>query len=322
MKIQKAKSTLIIFFGLIFVSFAFFAVAQENFANSKNIFQDSDQDGLSDDEERTYGTDPYNPDTDGDGYSDWVEIQSGYDPLKPAPGDKIINSSDNSTKNYSNKSEDSNLTSEFSQKIIDLISKNQENNEDIDISDIDLMIDQTFSEKINFDDLPEIDKETIKIKKQKYSKLSDSEKNLREKNDALEYLTTIGYIVATNSPTSIETQDDIQKIFDNVLLGMNSFSVNPSSIPNYFIELSKKGDSMLEEMKNVEVPESLVDFHIKGLQLAKYSISLKDTTETQGDDPIAMIVSMSKVNNFLTLIESFANDINNKLTSLGIEIKS
>jgi hypothetical protein len=38
---------------------------------------DHDEDGLFDDEENFYGTDPYNPDTDWDGYSDTVEVQQG-----------------------------------------------------------------------------------------------------------------------------------------------------------------------------------------------------------------------------------------------------
>ena len=55
-----------------------------------NIFMDTDGDGLFDEEELAFGTDPNNIDTDGDGYTDKVEIESGYDPLKPAPGDKIV----------------------------------------------------------------------------------------------------------------------------------------------------------------------------------------------------------------------------------------
>jgi chromosome segregation ATPase len=45
---------------------------------------DSDGDGLTDEEEEYYGTDPNNPDTDGDGYSDGEEVKNGYDPLVPA----------------------------------------------------------------------------------------------------------------------------------------------------------------------------------------------------------------------------------------------
>lgn len=42
---------------------------------------DSDNDGLTDAEERVAGTDPENADTDNDGYSDYQELLSGYDPL-------------------------------------------------------------------------------------------------------------------------------------------------------------------------------------------------------------------------------------------------
>lgn len=45
---------------------------------------DTDGDGVSDyDEVRTYGTDPTNADTDGDGYGDNDEINSEHDPLGP-----------------------------------------------------------------------------------------------------------------------------------------------------------------------------------------------------------------------------------------------
>lgn len=50
-------------------------------SSSKDI--DSDGDGLSDEEERRTGTDPFNPDTDGDGYPDGLEIILGSDPLDP-----------------------------------------------------------------------------------------------------------------------------------------------------------------------------------------------------------------------------------------------
>lgn len=42
---------------------------------------DSDGDGLSDDEEDDLGTDPNDPDTDGDGVNDGDEVDAGTDPL-------------------------------------------------------------------------------------------------------------------------------------------------------------------------------------------------------------------------------------------------
>ncbi len=45
---------------------------------------DSDNDGLFDREEvKVYGTDPLNPDTDGDGYKDGDEVKNGYNPKGP-----------------------------------------------------------------------------------------------------------------------------------------------------------------------------------------------------------------------------------------------
>lgn len=56
-----------------------------------NGSQDLDNDGLTNDQERLYKTDPLNPDTDGDGYKDGVEVATGYDPTKVSEEDpKVI----------------------------------------------------------------------------------------------------------------------------------------------------------------------------------------------------------------------------------------
>lgn len=44
---------------------------------------DADGDGLPDDEEPNYNTNPNNPDMDDDGYLDGQEVQNGYNPLGP-----------------------------------------------------------------------------------------------------------------------------------------------------------------------------------------------------------------------------------------------
>lgn len=51
---------------------------------------DSDGDGLLDDEERRYGTDRLKQDTDGDGYSDSVEVQNGSNPLSASDLPEIM----------------------------------------------------------------------------------------------------------------------------------------------------------------------------------------------------------------------------------------
>jgi hypothetical protein len=47
------------------------------------VSPDSDNDGLTDDQEKIIGTDPSNPDSDGDGFKDGDEIKNGYSPLDP-----------------------------------------------------------------------------------------------------------------------------------------------------------------------------------------------------------------------------------------------
>lgn len=54
---------------------------------SKTVRGDLDKDGLFDDEETLYRTDPINKDTDGDGFLDGEEIASGCSPVSASPSD-------------------------------------------------------------------------------------------------------------------------------------------------------------------------------------------------------------------------------------------
>lgn len=58
--------------------------AEEKIYGTNPNATDTDNDGLSDYEEvKIYHTDPLNPDTDGDGYKDGQEVKSGYNPNGP-----------------------------------------------------------------------------------------------------------------------------------------------------------------------------------------------------------------------------------------------
>lgn len=50
-------------------------------------FKDSDQDGITNLEEKNRGTDPFLADSDNDGFLDGDEVRNGYDPKKFSPGD-------------------------------------------------------------------------------------------------------------------------------------------------------------------------------------------------------------------------------------------
>src|SRR4030042_4912750 len=132
MKLNQSKISFFVFAVLCAASFAFFVKANDGASSGKNIFEDPDQDGLSDDEEGAYGTDVNNRDTDGDGYTDGVEVKSGYDPLKPAPGDKIITNNLQLTTNNSQQDRgEGNLTQEVSEEVANLISQKAGENQEI-----------------------------------------------------------------------------------------------------------------------------------------------------------------------------------------------
>lgn len=326
MKIKKIRITLLVFSGLVILSFALFSVAQENSSSNKNIFQDSDGDNLSNEEEISYGTNPYNPDTDGDGYTDFIEINSGYNPLKPAPGDKIVNNlSTNQVAGTSTEKKgvenanDNNLTEELSEKTANLINQSQSENKEIDVDDLDEIIDQTMGEEITFENLPEINKDTIRILNQNYSNLSEEARNEKEKEDATQYLTAVGYIIVTNSPQSIGTEEDVSSFQNEILSYVGEFSNDTSTIPEYFNDLADKGESMLDQLKDIEVPESLLEYHIKGLQLANYAISLKDQHKDTSEDPVSTAIYLSKGYNLLALTQSLFQETKAKIEELGID---
>ncbi len=325
MKIKKIRITLLVFSGLIILSFALFSVAQEN-SSSKNIFQDSDGDNLSNEEELSYGTDPYNSDTDGDGYTDFIEINSGYDPLKHAPGDKIVNNSTanqvagtSTEKKGVENASDKNLTEELSEKTAALINQSQSENKEIGVDDLDEIINQTMGEEITFENLPEIDEDTIKILNQDYSNLSEEARDEKEKEDATQYLTAVGYIIVTNSPQSIGTEEDVSSFQNEILSYVSEFSNDTSTIPEYFNDLADKGESMLDQLKDIEVPESLLEYHVKGLQLANYAISLKDQHEDTSEDPVSTAIYLSKGYNLLALTQSLFQETKDKIEELGID---
>ena len=65
---------------------------QENLQEERNLerTRDSDGDGLTDELEKSIGTNPYNSDTDGDGLTESQEVAMGTNPLEPNPLSKEL----------------------------------------------------------------------------------------------------------------------------------------------------------------------------------------------------------------------------------------
>ncbi|MCD6149389.1 hypothetical protein J7J13_01210 [bacterium] len=333
MKAKNIKISLAIFSALVIASFALFTAAQENSSSNKSIFLDSDQDGLSDKEEKMRGTDPENKDTDGDGYSDGTEVSSGYDPLKPAPGDKIISQeqsdselealgavkgvTDENGETEENQAENKNLTEEVSYKVAELVSGTDAENQKITLENIESLIQESMEGEITFEDLPEINEDEIKIKEQDYSSLSKEKREDKEKEDAVEYLTSVSYLILNSLPHQVNSIDDLEKFSEEILEQVSLFSSSLSDI-SYFKDLADRGEDALEQLKDIEVPENLLELHTRGLQITKYAISLCDESDFDSQDPIATITNLSKVNGLVILGTDFLEEIDTELKEMGI----
>ncbi len=317
MKLNQTKISFLVFAVLCAASFAFFVKANDSASSDKNIFEDSDQDGLSDDEEKAYGTDANNKDTDGDGYTDGVEVKSGYDPLKHAPGDKIVQSSKFKVQSSNENTNEENLTQEVSEEVANLITQKAGENQEIALEDLDAIIQKTTGETLTFEDLPAIDEKEINVKEQNYSGLSDEKRAEKEKEDALEYLVAVSYILINNSPQKITETKDLENFTQEIITQVELFSVSMNNT-KYFSDLADKGESVLEQLKGLEVPEKMLDYHIKGMKMAKYAISLREEASMTSDDPIANIANLSKVQNLINLSIEFSDNISSNLSKLGI----
>lgn len=309
-----------VLFGLLFLSGAFFVSAAEEMTG-KNIVEDPDQDGLTTAEEKLYGTDPMNRDSDGDGYSDGVEVRGGYDPLKKAPGDKIIPNEDvaaATAEEYGVGGD--NLTEQVSEKIAALVqetSAGEDGNTEVSLEEINLLAQNFSAGNVEEVTLPEVDTKDIKIKEQSYKNLSKEKREEKIKEDITEYLTIIAYIFANNSPEHFGTDDEFKDMSTSIVeSALSSISLGNIAQLN---ALAENGEKVLAQIYEVEVPEQMLDVHVKAIKLAKYATTLKgELAVDPSSDPMKMIASLSKVQGFLNIVVSFTTEVQSKLSEYGI----
>ncbi|MCX6761505.1 MAG: hypothetical protein NTY33_01480 [Candidatus Moranbacteria bacterium] len=329
MKLKNISLSFFVLALLIISSFAFYVGAQNNSNGTKSVFLDSDQDGLSDSEEKIYGTDPHNPDSDGDGYSDGAEVRSGYNPLKKAPGDKLagFNGTRAATPDTTNPvdptsavlgdSSKKNITEDIAQKVSDLNDKAAAENKQVTMDDVRALVDQSLTpETVSVDDMPQVSKSDFKIKKQNYGSLSAEKATAKRKEDCIDYLAAVTYIFTSNSPEPITKIPDATKMlstFTNLIT--TAISTQSSSGLQELMTSQKK---IVEQLKAVEVPEDLIDIHLKALRFALYSGSIGNLFQSDPSDPLGAIANLSKIEGFMTAFSDFATEAGSKISEYGL----
>ncbi len=306
-------------FVLLFVGYRFFISSAQEMIG-QNIVDDPDQDGLTTAEERLYGTDPSNKDTDGDGYADGVEVRGGYNPLKKAPGDKIVPEVGAGFENVANGKGGDNLTEAVSEKLAVIVQNSQTNADgmsEVSLEELNGIVQEVSGGDSEEIILPDIDMSLIKMKDQSYTGLSKSKREARIREDIVEYLTTISYIFASNSPKQFKTEDELKVVSEGfadeaiLAVSMGDFSKIDS-----YVEC---GSKMLEQVNEVEVPEAMLDTHVKALKIVTYLSQMKEEVgASSADDPIKTIRSLSRIQGLLNVVGGFVLDVQTKLSKYEI----
>lgn len=301
-KIKHIKQFLLIAACIFFAGFNYMTyVNADNTANV--IVLDSDKDGLTDAEEKLYGTDSKKSDSDGDGYSDGVEVKSGYDPTKPAPGDKLASLKVGNSEEEIGSTES--LTEKFSNDFQSfLATKSDTSVSTTDVSSfVDSQLATNMGEPMTFETLPEMDRSQIKVLSQDYGNLTENERKQKRKDETIRYLEQMIYLLISNAPRQIETEEDFLGIvqeFEENLRGLS----NPDFDTKYFDDLGNRLKIVVNQMMDIEVPENAVETHVTFLRLAKGLLSMQDAPSTNGD-PMRRMVYVIKAGEFIQLYAAF-----------------
>lgn len=314
--------------------FAWFNLSRADLG-TYNIFQDRDQDGLSDNEELSYGTDPDKADTDGDGYSDKVEIESGYDPLKSAPGDKIVVAEEVQVLGVENKNTQKvNLTEKFFEEI-----NNQDSGEagvlkkilaEGKVSDEETATLLTTEENSIGDVLQKtIENTSTSIAK---NEISEEDLNILDKPQGTEaeikqiekkqiekYMSSLIYILAINRPFDLNNTEELsEKISEFVFQTTNNIQTGNLEEIKKCKEMFK---TIFDQIKKLEVPFVMAENHIS--LLAVYQTLYNDIDEEtllSDNDPIAVLLYLGKFQAAFSELELIQQDMENILAEY--EIKS
>jgi hypothetical protein len=85
----------------------------------------------------------------------------------------------------------------------------------------------------------------------------------------------------------------------------------------YFSDLGVRLEAFYEQAVKIEVPETMVDLHIKFFRIVKGVLSMKDL-EVDSSDPLGRMVIFSKANNYIELISDFfRNDFSDYFLNLN-----
>ncbi len=316
--IKEIRQGVLMIVPALFLAYFAAAVAQNHKESSLSLQLDFDQDGLSNKEEELYGTDPDNPDTDGDGFSDGVEVANGYDPLiHKDRGDRLMGLDTTQPVTSDNVNFSRHLTSELRTRVAG-IAFDVATGKEVTLDDVNKEMQSFVDRAVSEDEVPTVDVNTLRIKRQEYADLSADERKRRVSQDVQDYAAAIGYIFALarqsagfTSPADVLTADGADVVVNEALLQAEMLA-DDYTADTPFTQMLNASEKVVREMQELEIPEVVVPLHIEGLQIALMTNDLaKDAREIDlAADPAAAAVVYSRAAALTALGASFSEKVN------------
>jgi len=202
--------------------------------------------------------------------------------------------------NFSSDPENPNLTNEMIGEFLKLTAEKSETSEDflsnpVLSSDELGQITQNAIEKADIaKELPEIRPDEMKILPPvDDEKLEPEEIKEKQKKEAEKYLASLAFIFATNSPFPVDEPENFLSQLDeeqNTLI--SAMTVGDQGKIDDYAQRTRDG---VEQIKKVEVPYIFKDIHKSALQLAIYTLDLKDDVAVDPNDPMKSLAALSSL---------------------------
>jgi len=126
----------------------------------------------------------------------------------------------------------------------------------------------------------------------------------------------MAYLLENNSPTQIASAADFSAFRDTFLSHLSDLSGSNEEM-EYFSDLGNRLEAFSNQAMDVEVPETMVDLHIKFLRIVKGILTLKDCP-LNPNDPMGKMLLIQKANAYINLVGNFfQNDFQNYLNNFN-----
>jgi hypothetical protein len=232
---------------------------------------DTDEDGLTDWQERLWGTDIDDSDTDGDGTEDGKEVEQNRDPTVAGPNDSLDRGIEGDDDNQGTST---NITAEIGSEVLPravVLAAAEQSGEDISESDLN-RISSSISEKTNVGNVNLTDSSELTVMRE--DNPQQYEQYFNQLNDTLQPINS----GSGSHPIKVVARAQQQN-------NLEAVDLSPHILRH------KKA---IRGIKEISVPQQFLDFHIKSLHALERKLYSLENMNRIADDPVGAVMGIKQ----------------------------